>query len=287
MKTAIAIVFDTNYVEKAAIFLDSLSENYHGSDRLDITCVVPPHEPECFSELESLVSLTPRLNLVKVIYPKDISEWISGAVKQRFSWVPSMTWYRLFLGTVLADYDKVIYFDVDALVVDNIQPILDYEMHSPFMAAVDVTGFEIMFLKSRGELPRLHAGTLIADLNWWRESGIEAEFREAMNEWDSTLGSDEDLLNRNKTIRANWTLIPFTFNFLFFTRDAHGIPDFDSSDSLPLYYKHAIMIHFASQIKPWNYESIVGKPDESRVGTEWRRRESIILSRRKEKPLQK
>jgi lipopolysaccharide biosynthesis glycosyltransferase len=191
-----------------------------------------------------------------------------------------MTWYRLFLGSVLSDYEKVIYFDVDALIVDNVQPILDHPMYSPFMATVDVTGFEIMFLKSRGETPRLHAGTLIADLNWWRSSGIETEFKEAMEEWDSTLGSDEDLLNRNLTIRSNWTLIPFTFNFLFFTRDAHGIPDFDSSESLPLYYKHAIMIHFASQIKPWNYKKIIGQEDPSRLGAEWRRREQLVKSRK-------
>lgn len=280
MKTAIAIVFDANYTEKAAIFIDSLSENYHGSEKLDIACVVPEYESESFDELAKLVSVTPRIHLIKVVYPKDLSDWISGAVKQRFSWVPSMTWYRLFLGTVLPEYDKVIYFDVDALIVDNIQPILDHKMYSPFMATVDVTGFEIMFLKSRGELPRLHAGTLIADLNWWRDSGIESEFRVAMEEWDSTLGSDEDLLNRNETIRSNWTLIPFTFNFLFFTRDAHGIPDFDSSESLPLYYKHAIMIHFASQIKPWNYKKIVGKEDPSRIGAEWRRREALVKARK-------
>jgi lipopolysaccharide biosynthesis glycosyltransferase len=280
MKTAIAIVFDANYIEKAAIFIDSLSENYHGSEKLDITCVVPEYESKAFDDLKKLVSITPRIHLIKVVYPKDLSDWISGAVKQRFSWVPSMTWYRLFLGTVLPDYDKVIYFDVDALVVDNIQPILDHKMYSPFMATVDVTGFEIMFLKSRGELPRLHAGTLIADLNWWRDSGIEDEFRAAMEEWDLTLGSDEDLLNRNETLRSNWTLIPFTFNFLFFTRDAYGIPDFDSSESLPLYYKHAIMIHFASQIKPWNYKKIVGKEDPSRIGAEWRRREALIKARK-------
>ena len=280
MKTAIAIVFDANYTEKAAVFLDSLSENYHGSEQLSITCIVPEDAETAFKDLQKLTELTPRINLIKVIYPKDLSDWISGAVKQRFSWVPSITWYRLFLGTVLADYDKVIYFDVDALIVDNIQPILDYPMHSPFMATVDITGFEIMFLKSRGDMPRLHAGTLIADLNWWRDSGIEDEFKSAMNEWDSTLGSDEDLLNKTPTIRANWTLLPFTFNFLFFTRNAHGIPDFDSSESLPLYYKHAIMIHFASQIKPWNYKKIADTNDPSRIGAEWRRREAIVKARR-------
>jgi lipopolysaccharide biosynthesis glycosyltransferase len=280
MKTAIAIVFDANYTEKAAVFLDSLSENYHGSEQLYVTCVVPEDADTAFKDLQKLTDVTPRINLIKVIYPKDLSDWISGAVKQRFSWVPSITWYRLFLGTVLADYDKVIYFDVDALIVDNIQPILDYPMHSPFMATVDITGFEIMFLKSRGDMPRLHAGTLVADLNWWRDSGIEDEFKSAMNEWDSTLGSDEDLLNRTPTIRANWTLLPFTFNFLFFTRNAHGIPDFDSSESLPLYYKHAIMIHFASQIKPWNYKKIADTDDPSRIGAEWRRREAIVKARR-------
>lgn len=283
MKTAIAIVFDTNYVEKAAIFISSFSENYHGSERLDVTCIVPSDESAAFDELVALADVTPRINLIKVPYPKDLSDWIAGAVKQRFAWVPSVTWYRLFFGTVLKDYDKVIYFDVDALVIDNVQPILDYHMHSPFMATVDVTGFEIMFLKSRGELPRLHAGTLIADLNWWRESGIEDEFKEAMNEWDPTLGSDEDLLNRNLTIRSNWTLIPFTFNFLFFTRDAHGIPDFDSSDSLPLYRKHAIMVHFASQIKPWNYRALTDKDDASRIGAEWRRREALVKAKRLKK----
>lgn len=280
MKTTIAIVFDAKYVDKAAVFLESLSENYHGLDYLNISCIVPKFDEKAFDELLEIVRVSPRLKLNKIVYPAALSDWIAETVKQRFAWVPSMTWYRLFFGSVLTEYDKVIYFDVDALIVDNVQPILDYPMNSPFMATVDITGFEIMFLKSRGETPRLHAGTIIADLNWWRDSGIEDEFKAEMENWDSTLGSDEDLLNKNQTIRSNWTLIPFTFNFLFFTKDAHGIPDFDKSNSLPLYYKHAVMIHFASQIKPWNYRTVVGKHDPSRLGAEWRRRAEIVNSRK-------
>ena len=86
---------------------------------------------------------------------------------------------------------------------------------------------------------------------------------------------DEYLLN--KYAIAHWHALPVTFNFCFFNFDGYGVPDWDST-CLPIHFKHAIAIHYAGSIKPWNFNDIAGT-DESRLGAEWRRRRDAIVNR--------
>lgn len=277
MKTAIVTCIDANYVEAAAVFIESFSENYHINKELDIICVMPESDKSSFKWLSSTVKLNSRLNLSLRTVSKSTHKWIHDAsVSDRWQKSPAV-WYRVMLGSILAEYDKAIYFDPDILIVDNVQPILDHPMHGKLMAVQDVTGAAYMYGQGRGEVAWFSTGVLIIDLDWWRESNIEETLKqEIINNGASDL-VDEHLLN--KYLKDVWYPIPLTFNFYAFKSDAHGIPDYDSSFLHSGFYSHAIVMHFAGPCKPWNYKEITSKTDKSRLGEEWRRRRDLILNR--------
>jgi lipopolysaccharide biosynthesis glycosyltransferase len=265
MKTAIVTIFDEGYLEHAAVFLSSLSDNYHYHEELDVVCMVPDGTDEVFDRLSKLLDLDPRVN----VYFKSIDvakfPWIASAVSDH--WGTATTWFRLFLGQLLPEYDKAIYFDVDMLVVDNIQPILDHPMHNKFMAVMDPVGVEYIYQRSRGAISYLTDGMFVADLNWWRDSNIESTFIEYIEENGIDILLEEHVLNA--CIKPYWHPLPFTFNFYMFKRDKFGVPDFDDSD-MKLHYKHAIVFHFAGKAKPWNFKELIGKEDISALGSKWR-----------------
>jgi len=278
MKTAIVTCIDANYVEAAAVFIESFSENYHTNKELDIICVMPDTDKEAFKWLSSTVSVNSRLNLkLRSVSSKSKYKWMhNAAVSERWQKSPAV-WYRVVLGSILHEYDKAIYFDPDILIVENVQPILEYPMYGKLMAVPDVTGAVYMYGENRGEVAWFSTGVLIIDLNWWRGSGIEDVLKQDVISGGAKELVDEHFLNKH--LKDVWYPIPFTFNFYAFKSDSHGMPDYDKTFLHPAFYSHAIVMHFAGPCKPWNYKELTTKTDKSRLGAEWRRRRDIILSR--------
>lgn len=272
MKTAIVLIFDEHYSDKAAVFLDSLADNYDYYKELDIICGMPKGSVGAFEGLKGLLNLPPRLNLKLLEVDPEMFSWIDH-LGDTHPWITSTAWYRMYLGTLLPDYDKAIYVDADTIAVRDIQPILDYPMYSEFMAATDVYGLEYMVAKNKDYRPRMANGVFIADLNWWRSSGVEEEFTDLILSSSVTLTADEDIFNQNEILRSGWSLLPYTFNFYWFSRDQHWIPDYDKSDVLPIHYKHAIIMHFAGPNKPWRH---IGG-DDSALGNIWRKRHQKLF----------
>jgi len=282
MKTAIVLCLDSNYVEPAAVFLESLAENYHFRKEIDIACVMPVEDSAGFETLKSLVNLDLRFNLKLYTVSESDYSWANNLSVDGKK-IPKTVWYRLFLGSILKDYEKAIYFDPDILIVDDIQPILDHPMRNKFMAAYDVVGVPYLYNLHRGTVSHFVTGVLILDLNWWRSSGIENQFQDDVEKFGPDELLDEYLMN--KYLKDVWYPLPFSFNFHAFTTDAHGVPDWDSTYLPWHFYKHAIAFHFAGPVKPWNYSTVITKEDTSRLGSEWRRRREILGTKRNPRPL--
>lgn len=278
MKTAIVLTLDANYIEYAAVFLESLSDNYHHKDDIDVVCIMPEEDAKAFNDLRGLVNLDKRLNLMVRLVGSELYKWTEESLGRDDLYQHSkVLWYRLFLGSILHDYNKAIYFEPDMLVVDNVYPIISHPMYNKFMAVYDVIGVPYEFGKGRGDVAWMTTGTLIIDLDWWRDADIESLLVADLkaNGFDEIL--DEDLFN--KLLKPYWHPLPLGFNFYLFTRDAYGVPDYDSSP-LPLYHKHAIVYHFPGRVKPWTYKEIITKTDYSRITAEWYRYKKRIDDRK-------
>lgn len=277
MKTAGVLCIDKNYVEPAAVFLDSLSENYHYWDDLDIVCVMPEKDATAFQTLTSLVSLKLNINLkLKVALDADYA-WLEDIKSDRRTVNPS-TWHRLFLGSLLEGYDKAIYFDPDMLVVKDVQPIFSHPMYGMVMATFDTIGVPYMYgLEHGGDLVHFVSGLMIINLDLWRKSNVESLIKQDLLNNELHVLIDEYYLN--KYLVQDWHPLPVTFNFISFKHDKYGVPDWDSTFLPRAYYEHAIIFHFAGKIKPWNFAELTGI-DSSKLGAEWRRRRELLETSR-------
>jgi lipopolysaccharide biosynthesis glycosyltransferase len=265
MNTCLAVVFDRGYRDQAAVFIQSFAEHYSGEDSYEIVCIIPEADIEYCSNISDVVSLPKTLSVSyrPPVVPFDVD--IDGIESEH--WGTNTSWYRLFVGSTLPDYDKVILFDADMLVMKDVQPILDFPAYGKVMAAYDVNPSGLR--KGMENMPVFNAGLFIADLNWWRDSRIEDTFVNHLKTQPMTIGIDDDVLNRY--VKDVWYPLPITFNFYYFNENAEGLPDWDSS-YLGAQFRGAIIIHFFGGAKPWNYAYRSYKVDGSRIGIEWRKR---------------
>ena len=261
MRTAILITFDEGYFTQAAVFLKSLSNNHNG-DTLDVICLVPSSLLGDEDKFKALI-LANNLNIKFTNSPAEGSVVLESA--NYLGWTNEMVWYRLLIGEVLADYDKVIYFDTDMLIMRDIQPILDYPMYQKFMATLDLSAGDIDILKWE-DYAYFNAGMFIADLNWWRESGIEEKFKDYLATQEKTAFAEQDAMNI--LLKDVWGVLPISFNFYYFVWDKHGVPNWDRS-ILKSHARNPLVVHYVGRIKPWNYFEITGKSDTSRFGSAW------------------
>lgn len=271
MKTCIATLFNTKYFEPVAVMLQSLSDNYHGQTEYDIVCITPGDEAYLVADLKSRLSLKETLNLVSIstesvrsldIDSKDVEHWGES----------TLPFYKLFFGSILQGYDKVIFLDADTMVVRDIDPLLTYPMNRPFLATMDFSGDDRVGMENWAIF---NTGVFIADLNWWRSSGIEEVFLNHIETKELTFFVDEDIFN--VYLRHIWEPISPIFNYFRFYANEFGIYDWDAP-TLKTYFDKAIVIHFAGQIKPWNYKSLAHKDDVSLIGSEWRERKNKLFS---------
>lgn len=272
-KTCIVLTFDANMALPAAVLINSIIENYFDFDNLDIVCgfMGSVKETEYLKKLINNIKKDSRINIKIIEIESKKFKWIEKLknISTRHHAPPLIDLCKLFLGSILADYDKAIYFDTDMLVVRNIQPILEHPMHNKLMAIVDISGPEFYYLKSKGEAAHINTGLMIIDLNWWRDSKLEEMFLSYLEQTKIVSMSAEELIN--KYAKSSWSPLPYSFNFFQFTRDIYGIPDYDESNIIPQHYSHAIVFHFVGAAKPWNYKEMVHREDESLLGEKWRR----------------
>jgi lipopolysaccharide biosynthesis glycosyltransferase len=294
MKTAIALCVDSEYAEHAAVLIDSLSENYHYRQELAVVCIVPEGDSKAFETIKTLTNIEACLALELVVVPDSEYGWLKelkwskdvGIIQvNHVNWsksIPATLWYRLFLGSLLPDYDRAIYMDLDMLVVRDIAPLINYPQFAPLLATYDTVGVPYLYNLHQGELSHFISGLLIMDLNWWRTSGIEESFKKDLLQNGPHELLDEYLLN--KYCLPHWHPLPVTFNFVSYSYNKYGVPNWDSSYLPKAIFKHAIVMHFAGPIKPWNAEEVAGG-DNSEIGAEWRRRRALLFTEREPKGL--
>lgn len=152
---------------------------------------------------------------------------------------------RLMMPTMLgARGERLLYLDVDMLVVGSLQPLCDIDLGGHVLAAVEEP--------SRGEVatrdlpfpddaPYFNSGLLLIDLDRWREAdvGVRA-FEFALKHPREVTLPDQDALNcvlvgRWQALERKWNIIHWQGNFW---------PD--PADRA--------IVHFAGKLKPWMRE---------------------------------
>lgn len=238
MKTAIATSFDKNYYEYSMVFVKSLGLNYHGEDRLPVVCMVP----EDLMPLESQYIETVDQNNLDISFrhSADFDKFINDGLAWDFSYISKNCSHRLFMASLMPEFDEVIYIDPDTVVRRDFDPFLHYPRRSDFMAVIEpVNNGERVF--GDQDRPYFNNGVFIANLNSWRENDVEGKMIAWTANHLDTPFPDQDAMNA--VLLDTMTPLPLTFNFFAWIVDVNQHTAHVFSDPM--------IVHFVGDIKPW------------------------------------
>jgi lipopolysaccharide biosynthesis glycosyltransferase len=238
MKKVIVTSFDEKYMDYSRVAIKSIGINYHSDEVLDVVCLVPENLLDSVDAYRSSVS-QPNLNIrfkTANKFIKLVEDGMGYAVRH----LSVSSFHRIFVGSALEDYDMAIYIDPDTIALRDIEPMLSYKSRSPFLAVVETVNMGKIVFDS-DDIPYFNNGVFIADLNWWRNDGIE----DRLLDWISTTGyselAEQDAMNA--VLRDYLAPLPFSFNFFEWIIDNNKLMAEEHSNPM--------IVHFVGDQKPW------------------------------------
>lgn len=172
---------------------------------------------------------------------------------------PSSLWYRIFLPELLPGLDRILYLDLDTIVLDSLEPLWRTELGDSYLAAVtNVFMREHMgrsaTLGLSGDDVYFNSGVMLINLAEWRRAGVTAALREYALEHRERLGwADQDAMNlllghRRLPLHPRWNCMNSVLDFPW-SVDVFGAEAVEEARRRPA------IRHFEgpSINKPWHY----------------------------------
>lgn len=177
--------------------------------------------------------------------------------------ISKAAYFRLDIANILPKaVKKIIYMDVDLLVLQDIGKLWQYDMQGKPLAAVPDYGIiaSKRLMKEKHDVIALqmdslyfNSGVVIMDLPQWREHDYAKQVIEL-----ASVGNlphhDQDALN--KVFMGNWTALPMKWNVIPPVFNLFSKILFNSNlrtNAMEARKDKAIM-HFAGRYKPWEFE---------------------------------
>ena len=169
------------------------------------------------------------------------------------------TYSRLFIPDLFPNMEKMIYLDVDLIAVGDVGELYDYDLGKYALGAVAADyGVDksqwFQDMEMHGAHQYFNAGVLLMNPKELYNDKFLDKISKIANKYGQyiVLG-DQDLLN--KCFDANYCELPWRFNLTTrFLEMELGHVDHAHREQMANEYKNAVIRHFESRRKPWNYE---------------------------------
>ena len=254
----IALCFDNNFVMQAGVLIQSVCMSNQNNE---ITFYAIS---ESFSEqnkliLSDLVSrfANKKINFIEI----DITSLSDFPVRKK-DHISLAAYYRLLLPSLLPqDVTKVLYFDCDMLVVDDLRSLYEINLDS-FSTAIVAD----MFYNDETITNRLlynvsdhyyNSGMLLINLDYWRTHSVAKKLVDFLSEHkDLCIAHDQDALNA--VLHGTIYTAPARYNIQldFLKKDPSNmiITDKDVLDDALASGHNPCVIHFTGPSKPWKFQ---------------------------------
>lgn len=247
MKKAIVTSFDKNYLNYSLVMAKSLSTNYHGHQPIDLICLVP----EEIMHLRDWYSDQVGKSNVRIVFRSapELLASISNEATQNPAtpYVTSHAYQRIFIGSMLPEYDLAIYIDPDTLILRDVEPLIEYRSQHRFLAVVEtVNSGRTVF--NNDDFTYFNSGVFVADLNFWRSEGIEEKLVSWIRNNPNSVYAEQDSLNA--VLSEYLGPLPFHFNFFEWIVENNRL--------MGMEYDNPMIVHFVGHEKPWG-EKVVSK----------------------------
>ncbi len=255
-KDVIPVVFATNdcYAPYCYLAVYSLLKYADRNYRYDIRVFMVSLSRENISLLEGLS------NEYASVSCMDVTEHVKDADLRGLSFFTVETFYRLFIGKILPEYEKVLYLDSDMLILHDIAPLFHTDLKGhPIGAVQDVV---CSYLDAHAKELNLdmedmfNAGVLLMDTREYgrrnlMEIGLQALAEDYKNRNRKFIYVDQDVLNVTLGRDVEYLEDRWNFQWEFLWR-LDSIYDgyrkrYEKASSDPW------ILHYAGDRKPWSY----------------------------------
>lgn len=241
---------DSSYVEHCGVMLTSLLLK-NKEERFKVHIINSSLSEQDKQRLSVLSERFP----VELAYYDVPHSFVESFPIQKKDHLSLATYLRIFMPELLpVEVEKVLYLDVDLIVMDSIRELWDVDIADCAVAAVEerppydlnmpvVLGYPV-------EYSYFNMGVLLINLKRWRAMNLTAQCKQFIaKNYDIIKYHDQDVLNallyaERKFISIRWNMM----HFFFFLR-----PEIQPRRMEDLKYAlhHPSIIHFTGSRKPW------------------------------------
>ncbi|MBP5399821.1 MAG: glycosyltransferase family 8 protein [Alphaproteobacteria bacterium] len=233
----IHVVFnvDDNYAKFLSVTMISILQNT--DEHLHFHILTDGLSETSLNKLNELKKIKPfELDIIKIDDKRiaQIPDYFRDTIN-------SVATYRLLASSLLPNLDKVIYLDVDLVLLGDIKEYWQIDVNDYYLAAaVDPLNEKEGMLKNL-PLPDkalyFNSGVMILNLKKWRQDDVEKKFFENTAKYAGVLLlPDQDLLNL--TLLPQVKYLDKRYNFMIESEDLEKEHEF-------------LTIHWAGFFKPW------------------------------------
>tara|TARA_R110000751_G_scaffold131275_1_gene233436 strand:+ start:21870 stop:22781 length:912 start_codon:yes stop_codon:yes gene_type:complete len=230
----IVVAIDNNVVAPLCVLLNSLRiQNPHSAFKIHVLqSDLSAHNRQTL--LDHAANLKLPINMVNV----DAEPLVRVFGRMNSGHVSHVSLFRCMIGSLLDEtITKVLYLDIDTLVLGSIVPIFNIDLGGNIVAVVRE---EQTYLAEFGVKPQdyFNTGVMLIDLKKWRSENVEARLMEILNRYPEKLQWwDQSALNialKGKTLSMNRR-----YNYI------ESRPKTGEKIIIPT------ILHFAGSCKPW------------------------------------
>ncbi len=265
-KNKVPIIFssDNNYVAYLSVIMASVIENSSSENEYEFIVL----ETSISEENKKILSLQIKDQTNFSLRFLNLSSLVNSGDFHVEKWFTVETYFRLYVPSLLSEYDKAIYLDVDMIVLDDVAKLYDIELEDYSLAATINFGTVRLFheepewkdyfdntLKLTDPYTYFQAGVLVLNLAKMRENNEEEQLMKLTLESQFWF-VDQDSLNsfyqgNIKFIDQTWDLE----HWLALRDDEYLDDHFKMNKDMLTVFNNAKenpkIIHYAGSEKPW------------------------------------
>jgi lipopolysaccharide biosynthesis glycosyltransferase len=155
--------------------------------------------------------------------------------------LPDLTYFRLMIGSLFPELDRLLYLDCDLVVRKSLRPLWNTPLCGKTLGAVEDQGRDEKLAREKrllGADPYLNSGVLLVDLDAWRGRESERRFIEFARENRDLPRNWHDQSLLNAVLKDEVLFLDRTWNVMVGTPE--GIPE------------NPAIVHYTFS-KPWKY----------------------------------
>lgn len=245
----IPVVFaaDQNYALYSTVFLQSLIQNSSAENNYDLILLEDSLSDSMKEKLTSLVLNRKNFSLRFFSLEQELQKYPEN-IFYTPAYYSKTIYFRLFIPTILQNYKKVVYLDIDTILLADIAELFAIQMKEKPVAAY----IEPPSKKFFSTPDYFNSGVLVMNIPKLNELDLLKQSLAILNKYTKLASPDQDVLNM--LYSGNFTLLSFSWNFFAFAeeKDIKKTSDYDAYKEILLKRKSPNLIHYASWQKPWN-----------------------------------